>query len=76
MTAEAIASWLVDYLAKELAVAPETIDRRAALTDLGLGSRQAVILAGDLEDWLGRELDATVVYEHPSVEALAAFLAA
>ena len=74
MTRDEIASWLVAYVARELGVPEDAIDRTAALADLGLGSRQAVILAGDLEDWLGRELDATVVWEHPSVDALAAYL--
>ena len=36
---------------------------------------QAVGLAGELEDWLGRPLSPTLVYEHPTIEALARHLA-
>src|SRR5207249_2733002 len=41
----------------------------------GLGSLQAVGLAGDLQEWLGRPLSPTLVYEYPTIEALAQHLA-
>ena len=74
--ADAIQAWLVAYVAKELAVPPEVVDVGAPLSDLGLSSRQVIILGGDLEDWLGREVPDTAVWDHPSIGALAAFLAA
>ena len=48
---------------------------RRPFAGFGLGSLQAVGLAGDLEDWLGRPLSPTLVYEHPTIEALARHLA-
>ena len=35
----------------------------------------AVLLAGDLETFLGRSLPPTLMYDHPSIAALAAHLA-
>lgn len=72
--AEQIQAWLVDYIAKELAVDPAGIDVTAALGEQGLGSRQAIIMAGDLEDWLGREIPETLVWDFPSITAVAEFL--
>ena len=70
-----IQAWLVAYLARELGVAPASLDVNARLFDLGLGSRKAVILAGDLEDWLDTSLPPDVTWEHPSIAALASHLA-
>lgn len=70
-----IQAWLVAYVAKELASPPEAVDVAAPLTELGLSSRQVVILGGDLEDWLGREVPDTAIWDYPSIRALSAHLA-
>jgi acyl carrier protein len=70
---EDIAAWLTGYLVKELGV--EHVPADADFADLGLGSRQAIVLAGDLEDWLGRELDAAIMWDHPTIAALSRHLA-
>ncbi|HWE36277.1 MAG TPA: beta-ketoacyl synthase N-terminal-like domain-containing protein, partial [Isosphaeraceae bacterium] len=62
-------------MASQLGVAPADIDHRATFSSFGLGSLQAVSLAGDLESWLGRPLSATLAYEHPTIESLAQHLA-
>jgi acyl carrier protein len=70
-----IEAWLVRQIA-ELADAPaETIDVREPFDSFGLASRDAVSLSGDLEEWLGRTLSPTLIYEHPTIEALARHLA-
>jgi polyketide synthase 13 len=35
-----------------------------------------VIMSGELEDLLGRPVDPTVIYDHPTINALAAHFAA
>lgn len=75
MTAPEISAWLVAYVAKALEVAPSEVDPDARLFDLGLSSRQSVLLAGDLEDWLGVEVAPDLAWEHPSIHALASHLA-
>ncbi|MGW0585935.1 beta-ketoacyl synthase N-terminal-like domain-containing protein, partial [Streptomyces sp. NPDC002920] len=44
------------------------------LADLGMSSRDAVVLAGDLSAATGRDLPATLLWEAPTVEALVAHL--
>lgn len=73
-SAAEIQAWLVDYIARELAVDPSTIDVHAPLAEQGLGSRQAILMAGDLEDWLGREIPDTLVWDFPSIHGVATFL--
>jgi len=33
------------------------------------------VLSGELEAWLGRELEATALWYHPTIEQLARFIA-
>lgn len=70
-----IEAWIRAYLAKELGVDEAAIDPETPFLALGVGSRQAVIMAGDLEDWLGVELEAAIAWEHPTARSLAGFLA-
>ena len=51
------------------------IDHRATFASFGLGSVQAVALAGELEAWLGRSLLPTLAYEYPTIETLSRHLA-
>jgi acyl carrier protein len=53
---------------------PGEIDRREPLASYGLSSQQAVMLSGDLEEWLGRSLPPTLVFEYPDVDALVQYL--
>ena len=75
-SAEAIQQWLLAQLAERLGIAPHDIDIREPFDSYGLSSREAVTLSGELEDWLGVRLSATLMYEYPTVEALARYLAA
>lgn len=73
-TAEAISSWLVTKLAEELQFDPSEIDVSEPFTSYGISSVLAVSLSGDLEDWLGRPLSPTLVFDFPTIEALARHL--
>ncbi|WP_344236694.1 type I polyketide synthase [Actinocorallia libanotica] len=44
------------------------------LEEFGLASRDAVAIAGELEELLGRSLPATLVWEHPTISRIAAAL--
>jgi acyl carrier protein len=37
-------------------------------------SRDALSLAGDLQTWLGVELSASIMWDHPTIAALASFM--
>jgi acyl carrier protein len=70
-----IQDWIVAWVARESGVGPADLDAGEPFVNLGLSSRQAVILSGELEDWLGRKLPASLVWDHPTIEKLADHLA-
>ena len=74
MKADAIRAWLVAEIARVVELDASEIDVRAPFDSLGLSSIDGVTLSGDLEQLLGRDLPPTLVYEHPSIEALSGYL--
>src|SRR4029077_6168545 len=68
--------WLVDYLVTTIGCSPETVDPDLSLHELGVGSRDAVVLSGELSELLGRSVSPVEFWQHPTVNALAAFLTA
>jgi acyl carrier protein len=70
----AIESWLTARLAEELREAEENLDPEARLAGYGLDSMTAVVLTGDLEEWLGLELPSTLVWDYPTIRQLASHL--
>jgi NADP-dependent 3-hydroxy acid dehydrogenase YdfG len=71
---------LAEKIEAELAVilripASQFVDRQRGFTDMGVDSLLALELKDRLEGCVGRPLPSTVVFEHPSVEALAQHLA-
>ncbi|CAM5362032.1 Phthiocerol/phenolphthiocerol synthesis polyketide synthase type I PpsA [Streptomyces tendae] len=54
---------------------PERLDARQPLADLGLSSKDAVVVVGELREWLGEDLSPAVLWEHPTPRALARHLA-
>ena len=67
--------WLVDYLVTTIGCSPDDIDVDAPFNDLGVGSRDAVVLSGELSELLGRAVSPVEFWQHPTVAALARFLA-
>jgi acyl-CoA synthetase (AMP-forming)/AMP-acid ligase II/3-oxoacyl-(acyl-carrier-protein) synthase/acyl carrier protein len=70
-----IRHWIVGRLAERLNLAPAQLDAHAPFAVLGLDSLSTVRLSGELEQWLGRELSSTLLFDHPSPDALARYLA-
>jgi myxalamid-type polyketide synthase MxaE and MxaD len=75
INAEVIQAWLVSKLSERLGIEAHEIDIREPFASYGLGSTEAVSLAGELADWLGRKLSPALVYGYPTIEALARYLA-
>jgi acyl transferase domain-containing protein/acyl-CoA synthetase (AMP-forming)/AMP-acid ligase II/acyl carrier protein len=69
-----IREWLMNRCAERLRVPRAGIDPRASFAMYGLTSLDAVNLANDLEERLGRPVSPTLLYDYPSIEALAAHL--
>lgn len=73
--AQGIESWLVAQIADRLKIPVAEVDPRSYFPSFGMDSLTAVMLVGDLEVWLGRPLEPTLMYDYPSIEALAQHLA-
>ena len=57
MDEKGLRDWVRNHLAHLLGVAPETIVLERSLADYGLDSVDAVLMAGELEEALGVEID-------------------
>lgn len=75
ITVASIQAWLVSYLAEILEIEASEVDITFEFNDYGLDSSAAVGITGDLEEWLKRELDATLLYDYPTIESLSQHLA-
>lgn len=74
-TAVEIQAWIVSYLAELLEIEPDEVNVTIPFDRYGLDSSAAVGMTGDLEDWVGRKIDPTLLYDYPTIEALAHHLA-
>jgi acyl carrier protein len=72
---KAIQTWLVNKLAEQLSLDPNSIDVNEPLTRYGLDSIDAVTMVGDLEDWLDLELPSTLFWDYPTIAKSANYLA-
>jgi phthiocerol/phenolphthiocerol synthesis type-I polyketide synthase B len=66
--------WLVDYLVTNIGCSPDKIDLDASLNDLGVGSRDSVVLSGELSELLGKPVSPIEFWQHPTISDLARFL--
>jgi len=67
-------NWLVDYLITNLACDPADIDLDAPFNELGVGSRDAVVLSGELAEHLGQPISPVDFWQNPTINALTAAL--
>lgn len=73
---QAIRAWLVDRVAYYLERSPADLDEGAQLAELGLDSVYALTLCGDVEDRFGLIVEPTMAWDHPTIDAITAYLAA
>lgn len=69
-----LSAWISSWLASRVGVPPQMLDPRRPLASFGLDSVLAVELAGVLEKRLSIPVDATLAWEYPTIDALAAYL--
>lgn len=69
-----LTDWLTAKVAGYLKVAPHTIDVETPLADCGLDSVMAMTLCADLECEKGFAVDTTIVWDHPTIDAIATYL--
>jgi phthiocerol/phenolphthiocerol synthesis type-I polyketide synthase B len=69
-----IRNWLADYLVTNIGCSPDQIDFEAPLNDLGVGSRDAVVLSGELSELIGRTVSPVELWQYPTIDSLARFV--
>lgn len=72
--AQLIEHWLTSRIAEMLCVDKDEIDPAEPFENYGLGSYQGVMLAGDLSDWLERDLPETLIWDYPTIHEMADYL--
>ncbi|HEX4204093.1 MAG TPA: beta-ketoacyl synthase N-terminal-like domain-containing protein, partial [Ktedonobacteraceae bacterium] len=70
-----IRAWLLSHVAEALKMPVGEIDTQTPLANYGMDSAHAVGIAGELEEWLERELPPTLLYDYPTIQLLATSLA-
>jgi acyl carrier protein len=70
-----ISKFIVRYISRKLQTNEEGVPVNEPLTNLGLSSREAVVLTAELEEFLGRPVDPALPWEHPTIEKLSEHLA-
>lgn len=67
---EAIAQWLVTWLAQELGIEPAVMDWDCSFAEYGLTSVMAVNLARALGEWLGEPIQAILLWNFPTIRTM------
>ncbi len=69
-----IQSWLVSYLANLLGIDSDEVDVTIPFERYGLDSEAAIVMSGDLQEWLGYNLEPTLLFDYPTVADLGQYL--
>ena len=69
-----IKAWLISHLAQLVKIDPEEVDVNIPFNRYGLDSSAAIGMTGDLGEWLGYQLEPTIIYNYPTIEALVEYL--
>ena len=70
----AITEWITQRIAHVLEIEINEVDPQLQFADMGIDSVMAVSLVSELEKHLEREFEPTLLYTHPTIAELAAFL--
>ncbi|MFE1860379.1 SDR family NAD(P)-dependent oxidoreductase [Streptomyces anandii] len=71
-TVEGVRAWLTAAVAEAAGLDPLAVEPDRPVAEFGLGSRQLVTLAANLGERTGRPVDPTLVFDHPTIDELAA----
>ncbi len=71
---QALVQWCVERVSRLSGIDAGKIDPDAPFSIYGLDSKDAIMLSGELQDWLGLPVSPTVVYDFPSISLLARHL--
>src|SRR5579864_6980758 len=68
---EEISLWLVKKIASCAQIDTSEISVHESFASYGLSSTDAVSISGELEEWLGKKLQPTLLYNYPTIDLLA-----
>ena len=74
VTESDIRDWCIAYLRKTVDNPSIAIGPDASFAELGLDSATSAYFIVELEEWLGAELTPELVFEYPTISALAHFI--
>lgn len=69
-----VQQWLVEKIAIRLGVPTTEVDVEKYFDEFDLDSTEALVLSGELENWLGFELETTALWYHPTIAALSKYI--
>lgn len=70
-----IETFLLKSIAEKIDQPVDSVDIETPFSSFGLDSRDAVGLTGELQEWLGMKLGATLLFDYPSIAQLTEHLA-
>ncbi|MEV6318747.1 SDR family NAD(P)-dependent oxidoreductase [Streptomyces sp. NPDC051776] len=70
-TSEDVRAWLASAVAEAARIDPTSVDPDRPLAEFGLGSRQLVAMAAGLTTHTGRDLEPSLLFNHPTINAVA-----
>ncbi len=71
---EEIAEWLTQKMASELAISIHQVHPDTPFADYGLNSMAALNITGEMEEWIGTDISATLLWDYPTITSLSEYL--
>ncbi|MFJ3234309.1 SDR family NAD(P)-dependent oxidoreductase [Streptomyces sp. NPDC086787] len=71
VTSEGIRAWLASAVAEAAGTDRAAVDPDRPIAEYGIGSRRLVTLAAELSELTGRTLEPSLVFNHPTITAIA-----
>ncbi|GMK39955.1 phosphopantetheine attachment site domain protein [Paenibacillus sp. CCS19] len=70
LTSEEITSWITTQIAQITNLDEDEINPNDPFTNFGIDSMHVITFVGDLEDWLGIPIQATLLWDYPTIHAV------
>lgn len=69
-----ISNWLITYVSHLVEMSPEDVATDVTFDSYGIDSTGAAGLSGDLSNWLGCSLNASLIHDYPTIDAVSQYL--
>lgn len=70
-----VQEWLQEQLADYLDINAKDVETGVTFQRYGLDSATSLTIIGELSEWLGIEVDATLPYDYPTIAKLSHYIA-